>query len=88
MIINVATPPSPQDYTVGWVYALPIDFFAGAGMLDEKHQELLQDANDTNLHILGRIGDHNTVIACLTGTNSAVAAVMQMKSRFTSIWFG
>jgi len=61
-------------------------------MLDEKHQEPLQDANDTNLYTLGRISNHNTVIVCLpagqTGTNSAAAAVLQMKSRFTSIRFG
>lgn len=82
----------PQDYTVGWVCALPIELAAATRMLNEKHQELLQDANDTNLYTLGRIGDHNTVIVCLpaglTGTNSAAAAVMQMKSRFTSIRFG
>jgi len=82
----------PQDYTVGWVCALPIELAAAAGMLDEEHQHLPQDANDTNLYTLGRIGEHNIVIACLPagqmGTNSAVAAAVQMKSRFTSIRFG
>jgi len=81
----------PQDYTVGWVCALPIELAAAAGMLDEEHQDLPQDTNNSNLYTLGRIGEHNIVIACLPagqlGTNSAVAAAVQMKSRFTSIEF-
>jgi hypothetical protein len=41
-------------------------------MLDEEHQDIPQDVNDTNLYTLGRIGKHNVVLACLlegqTGT--------------------
>src|SRR2546423_6522935 len=82
----------PEDYTVGWVCALPVELAAAAGMLDEEHQDLPQDVNDTNLYTLGRIGEHNTVIACLpagqTGNNSAAAVAVRMKLRFTSIRFG
>jgi len=43
-------------------------------------------------HTLGRIGEHNVVLACLpagqTGTNSAAAVAMQMKSTFRVIRFG
>src|SRR5947208_2830838 len=82
----------PEDYTVGWVCALSIELAAAADMLDEEHQDLPQDATDTNLYTLGRIGEHNVVIACLpagqTGTNSAAAVAFQMKSKFTSIRFG
>ena len=38
-----------QDYMVGWVCALPIKLAAAAEMLDEEHQHLPTDANDTLL---------------------------------------
>jgi nucleoside phosphorylase len=61
-------------------------------MLDEEHQDLPPDSNDTNLYTLGCIGEHNVVVACLPagqiGTNSAAAVAAQMKSKFVSIRFG
>ena len=48
-----------QDYTVGWVCALPIELAAATAMLDEEHQSLPQD-NDPYLYTLGRIGEHNS----------------------------
>jgi hypothetical protein len=47
-----------QDYTVGWVCALPIELAAATEMLDEEYQNVPQDGNDTNLYTLGRIGEH------------------------------
>lgn len=80
-----------EDYTVGWVCALPIELAAAQKILDEEHQHP-QDASDTSLYTLGRIGDHNVVLVCLpagqTGTNSAAAVAIQMKSKFPSIRFG
>ena len=82
----------PEDYTVGWVCALPVELAAAAEMLDEVHQDLRKDDNDTNLYTLGRIGEHNVVVACLPvgqkGTSSAAAVAVQMKSKFVSIRFG
>jgi nucleoside phosphorylase len=84
--------PRREDYTVGWVCALDIELAAAQEMLDEEHEDFDHDANDTNIYTLGRIGEHNVVIACLpegqTGTNSAAAVAVQMKSAFTSIRFG
>jgi len=81
-----------DEYTVGWVCALPDEFTAAQEMLDEEHQDLPPNGNDANIYTLGRIADHNVVIACLpagqTGTNSAAAVAMQMKSTFQSIRFG
>ena len=61
-------------------------------MLDEEHEKPHHDANDTNVYTLGRIGEHNVIIACLpegqTGTNSAAAVAVHMKSAFRSIRFG
>jgi nucleoside phosphorylase len=82
----------PEDYTVGWVSALPVELAAAAELLDEEHEDIPQDPNDTNLYTLGHIGEHNIVIACLPagqiGTNSAAAVAVQMKAKFTSIRFG
>jgi len=84
--------PRREDYTVGWVCALPVELAAAQEMLDEEHEDLDHDANSTNIYTLGRIGEHNVVIACLpkgqTGTDSATAVATQMKSAFTSIRFG
>jgi nucleoside phosphorylase len=81
-----------QDYTVGWVCALPVELAAAQEMLDEGHNGLPQHTDDANIYTLGRIGEHNIVIACLpagqTGTNSAASVAMQMKSSFDSIRFG
>ena len=73
--------------------ALPVELAAAQAMLDEQHPNLPQDSVvDDNIYILGRIGDHNVVLACLpggqTGTNSATVAATQMQSTFRAIRFG
>lgn len=81
----------PENYTVGWVSALPIEHAAAELILDEKHQNPPKHATDSNVYLLGRVGGHNVVIVCLPfgqmGTNSAAAVASQMKSRFASIEF-
>jgi nucleoside phosphorylase len=81
-----------DDYTVGWVCALPIELSVAQEMLDEEHGNLPQDSDDANVYTLGRIGEHNVVLGCLpagqTGTNSATAVAMQIKASFRSIRFG
>lgn len=81
-----------EDYTVGWVCALPVELAAAQEMLDEEHETPQIDAHDTNIYTCGRIGEHNVVIACLpegqTGTHSAAAVAVQMNSTFTSTRFG
>src|SRR5277367_4233998 len=81
-----------EDYTVGWITALPIELAAATEMLDEEHDDLPQDPTDSNIYTFGRVGEHNVVIACLPagqmGTTSAATAASQMTSKFTSIRFG
>ncbi|KOC13590.1 kinesin light chain, partial [Aspergillus flavus AF70] len=83
---------SHHDYTVGWVCALPDELTAAQGMLDEEHQNLPSNHTDSNIYTLGSIGAHNVILACLpagqTGTNSAVAVAMQMKTTFPAVRFG
>ncbi len=89
-------PPLPfiqrQHYTVGWICALPLEMAAAVAMLDEHHENLPQSPSDHNAYRLGRIGDHNTVVACLpagvTGITSAARVAEQMQASFLSIKFG
>ncbi|CRG91472.1 Ankyrin repeat domain-containing protein 50 [Talaromyces islandicus] len=81
-----------EDYTVGWICALPIEFAAAIKMLDEEDEDLPHGSCiDADLYTLGRIGEHNVVVACLPagqiGTNSAAAVAVNMKSKFRSIRF-
>ncbi|KAF2185997.1 hypothetical protein K469DRAFT_574669 [Zopfia rhizophila CBS 207.26] len=81
-----------DDYTVGWICALPIEMAAAKAILDDHHDGLPLRSHDRNIYALGRIGSHNVVLACLpagvTGTTSAAVVANQMRSDFTSIRFG
>jgi nucleoside phosphorylase len=81
-----------EQYTVGWICALHTELTAAIAMLDERHQRLPQDPGDDNSYILGRIGEHNVVIASLPigefGTNSAAHVASQMRRSFRFIRFG
>jgi hypothetical protein len=83
---------SHDDYAVGWGVRLADRACGGTGMLDKYHHDLPQKSDDANTYTLRRIGVHNVVLACLpagqTGTNSAAAVAMQMKSTFYAILFG
>ena len=81
-----------HDYTVGWVCALPLEMVVAEAMLDEIHPGLPTSPSDQNTYVLGKIHDHNVVIACLPsgvcGTTSAATVASQMLSTFRSIRFG
>lgn len=53
-----------SDYAVGWVCALPKEQLAALYMLEHKHEDLPNSADDNNKYMLGSIGGHNIVIAC------------------------
>ncbi|KAJ6070414.1 hypothetical protein N7467_011733 [Penicillium canescens] len=83
---------SHQDYTVGWICALPLEMAAAKLMLDAPHPSLPRPPTDDNTYILGNIGEHNIVIACLPsgayGNVSAATVAVQLLSSFPSIRFG
>ncbi|CAG8003001.1 unnamed protein product [Penicillium nalgiovense] len=83
---------SHDDYTVGWICALPLEMAAAKLMLDAIHPNLPRPATDQNTYILGNIEEHNIVIACLPsgayGTVSAATVAVQLLSSFHSIRFG
>lgn len=81
-----------EEYTVGWVCALPVELAAAQEMLDEEHKDLEPNDNDENLYSLGSIAGHNVVIVCLPagriGNNPATAVAAQMRATFKGIRFG
>ncbi|KAF5689763.1 ankyrin repeat protein [Fusarium circinatum] len=81
-----------NDYTVGWICALPKELTASIAMLDEKHPGLPKPQTDSNAYTLGSIAGHNIVMACLpkgiTGNVSAATVARNMANNFPSIKIG
>ncbi|KAF5861950.1 hypothetical protein ETB97_012273 [Aspergillus alliaceus] len=80
-----------DDYTVGWICALPLEMAAAKIMLDEVHPSLRQPQSDHNVYTLGSISGHNVVVACLPsgvyGTTSAAIVLAHMVPTFPSLQF-
>ncbi|KAF3099954.1 hypothetical protein TWF102_005373 [Orbilia oligospora] len=82
-----------EEYKIGWISALPIEFAAAQAVLDEEYEVpgSYTRLRDDNAYIFGRIGSHNTIIACLPagryGTVSAATVASQMYNTFPSIKF-
>ncbi|RKL01772.1 hypothetical protein BFJ71_g5101 [Fusarium oxysporum] len=76
-------------YTIAWICALYIETAAALVMLDETHDELPRRPNDNNAYTLGRIKNHNIVIACLPqdqyGNNNAANVLTSLTRTFPSI---
>ncbi|KAL2862490.1 WD40-repeat-containing domain protein [Aspergillus lucknowensis] len=81
-----------DSYTVGWICALKDELAVSQAMLDQVHPALPRVGNDTNAYTLGRISQHNIVIACLpagtTGTNAAAMVAVNLLRSFPKIRFG
>ena len=75
-------PRSIEEYQVGWVCALPKEMTAARAMLDEEHEPFDSDiAGDNNSYVVGRVGKHNVVMACLpAGVVSASKTFMTSSS--------
>lgn len=82
---------NPEDYTVGIVCALPKELMAVRILSDRNNECPVIPLGDHNHYVMGRIGRHNVVAACLPfgeyGTNSAATVVSNMKRSYTSIEF-
>ncbi|SCO84737.1 uncharacterized protein FRV6_08864 [Fusarium oxysporum] len=83
---------SQQDYTFGWICALPIEMAAVRVMVDNIHESLPISSDDTNAYTFGNMGIHNIVIAYLPsgqyGLNNATIVANNMRRSFSSIRFG
>jgi nucleoside phosphorylase len=66
---------SNDDYIVGWICAITTEYVAAQAFLDEEHgRPKYVCVNDNNDYTLGKIGEHNVVIAVLPGYGIAPAA--------------
>jgi len=76
-----------EEYTVGWICALPIELAVAKAMLDDQHEPLPRMENDTNTYEYGSICGHNTVIAYLLsdiyGTTSATSVTKDILRSFS-----
>ncbi|KAF4949959.1 hypothetical protein FGADI_8560 [Fusarium gaditjirri] len=84
---------NPHDYIVGWICALHIEYVAARTFLDEKHARPQSvSTNDNNNYTLGKIGEHNTVIAVLPqgeyGIAPAASVARDMLHSFPNIRIG
>src|SRR5690348_2850170 len=83
--------PSIQQYTVGWICPLAKEFTAARTMLDEVHNSPRTQIqpHDTNQYVLGRVGPHNVVMACLPerhfGISLARDVANKMRQSFSGI---
>lgn len=85
--------PHREQYTVGWVCALPTELAAAKAMLEKTYPVLpARNTRDSNVYVFGSVCDHNVVIASLPvgsyGTTSAAITAKEMFLRFPSIRFG
>ena len=83
----------PASYTVGWICALRVEYVAAQVFLDEEHERpSFVPPNDTNDYALGKIAEHNVVIAVLPdgdyGTSSAANVATNMLSTFLNVRIG
>jgi nucleoside phosphorylase len=82
-----------EDYTIGWICALPIEATAAMFTLDEVHEGHfpLRPGQET-LYTGGSINGRNIAIACLSkgeyGVGSAARVVSQMRLSFPNLKFG
>ncbi|PSN59256.1 hypothetical protein BS50DRAFT_641131 [Corynespora cassiicola Philippines] len=81
------------DYTVGWICAITTEYVAAQAFLDEKHGRPEHvHSHDNNDYTLGRIGQHNVVVAVLPegeyGTSSAAVVARDMLHSFPNVRIG
>ncbi|CAI7618979.1 unnamed protein product [Penicillium glandicola] len=91
---NQHSPFANEEYTVGWICALPVELAAAKGMLDEVHGEpqTVPAIADHNTYILGCIKKFKVVVACLPvhelGSAAAAAVAKDMLFTFPNIRIG
>lgn len=82
-----------DDYSVGWICALPVAVAAAKATLDRIDDKPLQelDLGDDNNYILGTLHGHNVVVAYpksnVSGETSLAAVATQLHASFRSIQF-
>ncbi|KAE8318598.1 nucleoside phosphorylase domain-containing protein [Aspergillus transmontanensis] len=85
------SPYSNDEYTIGWISALSEELMVAMAMLDEHGRPQSTPRDDTNAYHLGKIGEHNIAMACLSGgqmgTGPAAIVAENMRRTFKNIRF-
>ncbi|PLB52138.1 hypothetical protein P170DRAFT_488625 [Aspergillus steynii IBT 23096] len=78
---------SHNYYQIGLICALPDEVTAVTAILDEEHELLDQNEQDSNVYTLGRVGAHNVVVGCLPfgASGGATAVAKDMLLSFPNI---
>ncbi|GFF36596.1 hypothetical protein IFM46972_04939 [Aspergillus udagawae] len=83
---------TPDDYTIAWICALPLEAAAARAMLDKTHTPPQLSTTDPNTYELGELNGHYIVIAHSElgeyGNSSAAAVVSRLCSTFPRLRFG
>ncbi|EAW19567.1 uncharacterized protein NFIA_026410 [Aspergillus fischeri NRRL 181] len=83
---------APDDYTIAWICALPLEAAAARAMLDKTHTPPRWPTTDPNAYEFGELSGHYIVIVHLPdgvyGKVSAAAVVSRMRSTFRRLEFG
>ncbi|KAF3212208.1 hypothetical protein TWF106_009982 [Orbilia oligospora] len=83
--------PCPEDFTIGWVSAIPVELAAAQDMFDEVYERLDFIKKRGAIYSYGRIEGHNVVVGslpaggCGYGNISAAILSTRMKADFPSI---
>ena len=82
----------PKQYTIGWICAVTCEFVAAQAFLDETHDYCRDSEGDSNTYALGKIGEHNVVIAALPlglyGLTSAATVAKDLVRSFPNVRIG
>ncbi|KAL1862114.1 hypothetical protein Plec18170_000938 [Paecilomyces lecythidis] len=77
--------PQVGSFTIGWISALPVEHAAGEALLDEEYD----NHGDMVQYTLGRVHNHNVVMACLPagqiGSTAAATVATEMRLQFPSL---
>ncbi|KAL2866220.1 uncharacterized protein BJX67DRAFT_382032 [Aspergillus lucknowensis] len=93
---SIVPSKNPTDYTIAWICAISTEYVAAQEFLDEEHEgpdgQDFVSPGDTNNYALGRIGEHNIVIAVLPdgeyGTAATATVATNIQNSFPNIRIG
>jgi nucleoside phosphorylase len=85
--------PRVQDFHIGWICAVEVEYVIASELLDEEFPEAPRtSSNDDNMYTCGRIGRHQVVMACLPkgkyGLTSAASVAKDMLRSFPTLRVG
>ncbi|KAK4497731.1 hypothetical protein PRZ48_010384 [Zasmidium cellare] len=83
-----------EDYTVGWICALPIPELQASRLLfdGDEHEDVILGHDTLHQYVYGEMNGHNIVMGCLPasqmGKASAAAVAAEMTATFPKLKFG